>query len=157
MKSSKHVETCFVRANNDFDDKLTAFWMKIIFGQKSQKTDTVWPLWEFGRGSFSPLVFFLLHRLAGTLKYSLVLYWGWTVHQSNLAGGVSIGIHLVQMFPKYQIHSMKASKWIRENQTNLALSVSELQWFLKKTLNSRDYCCLFRKKCKCNDSGPKWQ
>ena len=25
MKSSKHVETCFVRANNDFDDKLTAF------------------------------------------------------------------------------------------------------------------------------------
>ena len=28
MKSSKHVETCFVRANNDFDDKLTAFWMK---------------------------------------------------------------------------------------------------------------------------------
>ena len=28
MKSSKHVETCFVRANNDFDAKLTAFWMK---------------------------------------------------------------------------------------------------------------------------------
>ena len=28
MKSSKHVETCFVRANNDFDDRLTAFWMK---------------------------------------------------------------------------------------------------------------------------------
>ena len=28
MKSSKHVETCFVRANNDFDDKLTAFSMK---------------------------------------------------------------------------------------------------------------------------------
>ena len=28
MKSSKHVETCFVRANNDFDDKLTAFRMK---------------------------------------------------------------------------------------------------------------------------------
>ena len=25
MKSSKHVETCFVRANNDFDDKLTVF------------------------------------------------------------------------------------------------------------------------------------
>ena len=25
MKSSKHVETCFVRANNDFDAKLTAF------------------------------------------------------------------------------------------------------------------------------------
>ena len=23
MKSSKHVETCFVRANDDFDDKLT--------------------------------------------------------------------------------------------------------------------------------------
>ena len=34
MKSSKHVETCFVRANNDFDDKLTFrmknnFWTKI--------------------------------------------------------------------------------------------------------------------------------
>ena len=25
MKSSKHLETCFMRANNDFDDKLTAF------------------------------------------------------------------------------------------------------------------------------------
>ena len=25
MKSSKRVEICFVRANNDFDDKLTAF------------------------------------------------------------------------------------------------------------------------------------
>ena len=35
MKSSKHEETCFVRANND--DKLTAFWMKSIFGQKSPK------------------------------------------------------------------------------------------------------------------------
>ena len=41
MKSSKHVETCFVRANNDFDDKLTAFWMKNNFWPKSQKTDTV--------------------------------------------------------------------------------------------------------------------
>ena len=41
MKSSKHVETCFVRANNDFDDKLTAFWMKKKIGQKSPKTDTV--------------------------------------------------------------------------------------------------------------------
>ena len=28
MKSSKHVETCFGRAYNDFDDKLTAFLMK---------------------------------------------------------------------------------------------------------------------------------
>ena len=37
MKSSKHVETCFVRANNDFDDKLTAFWMKKFFGQISLK------------------------------------------------------------------------------------------------------------------------
>ena len=25
MKSSKHVETCFVRANNDFDDKINCF------------------------------------------------------------------------------------------------------------------------------------
>ena len=25
MKSSKHVETSFVRANNDFEDKLTVF------------------------------------------------------------------------------------------------------------------------------------
>ena len=41
MKSSKHVETCFVRANNDFDDKLTAFSMEKNFGQKSPKTDTV--------------------------------------------------------------------------------------------------------------------
>ena len=42
MKSSKNVETCFVRANNDFDAKLTAFWMKKKrFGQKSPKTDTV--------------------------------------------------------------------------------------------------------------------
>ena len=31
MKSSKQVETCFVRANIDFDDKLTAFSMKNNF------------------------------------------------------------------------------------------------------------------------------
>ena len=37
MKSSKHVETCFVRANNDFDDKLTAFWMKNNFWTKITK------------------------------------------------------------------------------------------------------------------------
>ena len=37
MKSSKHVETCFVRANNDFDDKLTAFWMKNNFSTKIPK------------------------------------------------------------------------------------------------------------------------
>ena len=37
MKSSKHVETCFVRANNDFDDKLTAFWMKNNFWTKIPK------------------------------------------------------------------------------------------------------------------------
>ena len=42
MKSSKHVETCFVRAHNDFDAKLTAFLMKKKIGQKSQKTDTVY-------------------------------------------------------------------------------------------------------------------
>ena len=34
MKSSKHVETCFLRANNDFDDKLTAFSMKNNFWTK---------------------------------------------------------------------------------------------------------------------------
>ena len=37
MKSSKHVETCFVRANNDFDDELTAFWMKNKFWTKISK------------------------------------------------------------------------------------------------------------------------
>ena len=37
MKSSKHVETCFVRANIDFDDKLTDFWMKNIFWTKIPK------------------------------------------------------------------------------------------------------------------------
>ena len=37
MKSSKHVETCFVRANNDFDDKLSAFWMKNNFWTKIPK------------------------------------------------------------------------------------------------------------------------
>ena len=37
MKSSKHVETCFVRANNDFDDKLTAFSMKHKFWTKISK------------------------------------------------------------------------------------------------------------------------
>ena len=37
MKSSKHVETCFVRANNDFDAKLTAFWMKKKFWTKIPK------------------------------------------------------------------------------------------------------------------------
>ena len=42
MKSSKHVETCFVRANNDFDDKLTAFWMKNIFWTKIPKKRTLW-------------------------------------------------------------------------------------------------------------------
>ena len=37
MKSSKHVETCFVRANNDFDAKLNAFWMKKKFWTKIPK------------------------------------------------------------------------------------------------------------------------
>ena len=37
MKSSEHVETCFVRANNDFDDKLTAFSMKNNFWTKIPK------------------------------------------------------------------------------------------------------------------------
>ena len=37
MKSSKHVETCFVRANNDFDDKLTVFRMKNNFWTKIPK------------------------------------------------------------------------------------------------------------------------
>ena len=37
MKSSKHVETCFVRANNDFDDKLTAFGTKNNFWTKIPK------------------------------------------------------------------------------------------------------------------------
>ena len=37
MKSSKHVETCFVRANNDFDDKLTAFCLIIKFWTKISK------------------------------------------------------------------------------------------------------------------------
>ena len=37
MKSSKHVETCFVRANNDFDDKLTGFSMKNNFWTKIPK------------------------------------------------------------------------------------------------------------------------
>ena len=37
MKSSKHVETCFVRANNDFDAKLTAFWMKKTLDKNHKK------------------------------------------------------------------------------------------------------------------------
>ena len=37
MKSSKHVETCFVRTNNDFDDKLTVFRMKNNFWTKIPK------------------------------------------------------------------------------------------------------------------------
>ena len=37
MKSSKYVETCFVRANNDFDDKLTGFSMKNNFWTKIPK------------------------------------------------------------------------------------------------------------------------
>ena len=44
MKFSKHVETCFVRANDDFDDKLTyiyCFLNKKNIEQKSPKTDTV--------------------------------------------------------------------------------------------------------------------
>ena len=45
MKFSKHVETCFVRANDDFDDKLTYIYRflnkKKNIGQKSPKTDTV--------------------------------------------------------------------------------------------------------------------
>ena len=49
MKSSKHVETCFGRANNDFDDKLTAFLMKNNFWTKNPKnghcgTDRSWLL-----------------------------------------------------------------------------------------------------------------
>ena len=41
MKSSKHVETCFVRAYNDFYDKLTAFWMKKKM-DKNPKKRTLW-------------------------------------------------------------------------------------------------------------------
>ena len=45
MKFSKHVETCFVRANDDFDDKSTYIYCflnkKKNIGQKSPKTDTV--------------------------------------------------------------------------------------------------------------------
>ena len=37
MKSLKQVETCFVRANNDFDDKLNAFSMKNNFWTKIPK------------------------------------------------------------------------------------------------------------------------
>ena len=37
MKSSKHVETCFVRADNDFDDKLTGFSMINNFWTKIPK------------------------------------------------------------------------------------------------------------------------
>ena len=83
MKSSKHVETCFVRSNNDFDDKLTAFWRKKNFGQKSPQTDTVddlrargqetekketinsAPIW-FGR-SFCPQ----LHNLSHSRMYNV--------------------------------------------------------------------------------------
>ena len=43
MKSSKHVETCFVRANNDFDAKLTAFWMKKKIWTKIPKKRTLCP------------------------------------------------------------------------------------------------------------------
>ena len=42
MKSSKHVETCFVRANNDFDAKLNAFWMKKKILDKNPKKRTLW-------------------------------------------------------------------------------------------------------------------
>ena len=45
MKSSKQVETCFVRANNDFDDKLTAFLMKNNFWMKIPKNE----LCDFGQ------------------------------------------------------------------------------------------------------------
>ena len=83
-----------------------------------------WVIFSFG--------FFLLHRLAGTLKYSLVLYWGWTVHQSNFAFRVLIGIHLVHMFPKYYINCEGFKMYEEGNQMNLALleesiSVSKLR------------------------------
>ena len=42
MKSSKHVETCFVRANNDFDAKLNAFWMKKKILDKNPQKRTLW-------------------------------------------------------------------------------------------------------------------
>ena len=45
MKFSKHVETCFVRANDDFDDKLTYIYCflnkKKLLDKNSQKR-TLW-------------------------------------------------------------------------------------------------------------------
>ena len=45
MKFSKHVETCFVRANDDFDDKLTYIYCflnkKKLLGKNPQKR-TLW-------------------------------------------------------------------------------------------------------------------
>ena len=44
IKSSKHVETCFVSANDDFDDKSTyiyCFLHEKKIGQNFSKMDTV--------------------------------------------------------------------------------------------------------------------
>ena len=44
MKSSKHVETCFVRANDDFDDKLNyiyCFFNKKYFLDKNPQKRTL--------------------------------------------------------------------------------------------------------------------
>ena len=45
MKFSKHVETCFVRANDDFDDKLTyiyCFLNKKKLLDKNPQKRTLW-------------------------------------------------------------------------------------------------------------------
>ena len=54
MKSSKHVETCFVRANDDFDDELTHIYCflneKKLLDKNPQKR-TLCPL------GFEPRIF----------------------------------------------------------------------------------------------------
>ena len=70
MKSSKHVETCFVMANKDFDDKLTAFSMKNNFWTKIPQNGHCgmlkWPL--------TYVLNIIMHWLMSTETHSIVSF-----------------------------------------------------------------------------------
>ena len=80
MKSSKHVETCFVRANDDFDDKSTYIYCflnkKKIIGQKSPKTDTVAmsKYLQLKGIHYCPLMQVFIHAIFNMILYIIYIY-----------------------------------------------------------------------------------
>ena len=54
MKFSKHVETCFVRANDDFDDKLTYIYCFLNKKKLLDKNPQKRTLWKAGGSPMLP-------------------------------------------------------------------------------------------------------